>query len=126
MKVEVYRNLHKKCWSVRWPNGRVLAHTEAIHLIDVTLVVRPAGRTKVLLEKRKNVHAFAKGELIACPEALPGVFLQYSAHHCESSYPTQIIYNPYEYDSFVIANSKEPIFKADNIYLNNKGEVYVS
>jgi len=122
MRVEVYRNLHKKCWSIR-NKGRVIGHTDALHLTDVTLAVQPAGRAKVLQEKRKNVHAFARGELVTCPETQPTL---YSAHHCDSYYPTQITYNPYEYDSFVVADSKEPIFKAENIYLNKEGEVYVN
>jgi len=62
--VEVYRNLHKDCWSVR-QNGKVLFHTEYICLRDVKFVVQPAGREKVLREQKKNVHAFVKGYLIS-------------------------------------------------------------
>jgi len=62
--VEVYRNLHKKCWSVR-QGGKVKVHTSYICLQDVKFVVQPAGREKVLKEKRKNVHAFVKGYLIS-------------------------------------------------------------
>ena len=126
MKVEVYRNLHKNCWSVRDnKTGRVLRHVDEIHLLDADLVVRPAGREKVLREKRKNVHAFAKGEVTAWIPRLPeGWHLnkdEYEAHDI-----TQIVYNPYLYDSFVYVDSKEPIFRAERIYLTKKGEVYVS
>ena len=62
--VEVYRNLHKKCWSVR-QGGKVKVHTSYICLQDVKFVVQPAGREKVLREKKKNVHAFVKGYLIS-------------------------------------------------------------
>jgi hypothetical protein len=62
--VEVYRNLHKKCWSVR-QGGKVKVHTSYICLQDVKFVVQPAGREKVLKEKKKNVHAFVKGYLIS-------------------------------------------------------------
>ena len=126
VKVEVYRNLHKNCWSVRDnKTGRVLRHVDEIHLLDADLVVRPAGREKVLREKRKNVHAFAKGEITAWIPRLPeGWHLnkdEYEAHDI-----TQIVYNPYLYDSFVYVDSKEPIFRAERIYLTKKGEVYVS
>ena len=126
VKVYVYRNLHKICWSVRDnKTGRVLRHVDEIHLLDADLVVRPAGREKVLREKRKNVHAFAKGEITAWIPRLPeGWHLnkdEYEAHDI-----TQIVYNPYLYDSFVYVDSKEPIFRAERIYLTKKGEVYVS
>lgn len=116
MKVEVYKNLHKNCWSVRDnKTGKVIDHVNYVHLDDATFVVRPAGRAKVLQEKRKNVHAFIKGT---------ASFL--SEHVDKVPYATQICYDPYKYDSFVIADSEEPIFTANTVYLNNKGEVYVN
>lgn len=63
IRVEVYWNLHKKCWSVRRAGGRVLYHASAVTLDDVTWVVQPAGRARVLREGKKNVHAFARGTL---------------------------------------------------------------
>jgi len=102
MKVEVYRNLHKNCWSVRDnKTGRVLRHVDEIHLLDADLVVRPAGREKVLREKRKNVHAFAKGEVTAWIPRLPeGWHLNKDEYEAYDT--TQIIYNPYLYDSFML------------------------
>ena len=109
MKVEVYRNLHKNCWSIRDnQTGRVIKHSNSVHLKDAELVVRKSGREKVLREKRKNVHAFIKGTL-------------YSGIHI---YHEQIKYNPYKYDSFVLVESKKPIFHSDYIYLNENGEVW--
>ena len=62
--IEVYRNLHKKCWSVR-QGGKVKVHTSYICLQAAEFVVQPAGRQKVLDEQKKNVHAFVKGYLIS-------------------------------------------------------------
>lgn len=62
LKVEVYRNLTKNCFSVR-QNGRIIFYERTVYLKDVTFVVRPGGRAQVLREKRKNVHAFVKGLL---------------------------------------------------------------
>ena len=124
--VEVYRNLHKNCWSVRNnATGHVLWHVDEVLLEDVDLVVRPAGREKVLREKRKNVHAFAKGEVTAWVPRLPeGWHLNKDEYEAYDT--TQIIYNPYLYDSFVYVGSEKPIFHAERIYLTKKGEVYVS
>ena len=122
-KVEVYRNLHKKCWSVRNnATGHVLWHCNEVMLKDVDLVVRPAGRAKVLREKRKNVHAFAKGEILytSVGDNLKKID---TGGYIEKF--KQIVYDPYQYESFVYAESKEPIFKADTVHLTNKGEVYV-
>ena len=123
-KVEVYRNLHKKCWSVRNnATGHVLWHCNEVMLKDVDLVVRPAGRAKVLREKRKNVHAFAKGEILytSVGDNLKKID---TGGYIEKF--KQIVYDPYQYESVVYAESEEPIFTADTVYLNNKGEVYVN
>lgn len=59
--VEVYRNLHKSCLSVR-QDGIVRCHASgSVCLYDAKFVVRQGGREKVLREKKKNVHAFIKG-----------------------------------------------------------------
>jgi len=52
-RVQVYYNLHKKCLSVRY-KGIVIAHTRQIVLTDAKFHVQPAGREKVLREKKKN------------------------------------------------------------------------
>ena len=91
MKVEVYWNLHKKCWSVRH-KGKVIAHERAVDLIDVTWVVQPAGNARVRREKVKNVHAFARGTL-----AEDGIILfpgDMSDHNRAS-------YNPYKHTTFI-------------------------
>lgn len=96
MKVEVYWNLHRKCWSVR-KGGRVIAHVNCIALDNVKWVVRPAGNAKVRREGKKNVHAFARGEVLDSttydyewtPDARNG------AHWVNATY------NPYVDDSFV-------------------------
>lgn len=60
---EVYRNLHRDDWSVR-ESGRVVAHRKAVIVRDPQFVVQPAGRERVLRERRKNVHAFVRGEVV--------------------------------------------------------------
>lgn len=68
MKVFVYYNLHRACWSVKALEGvhagRVVAHCEAVGLDGVTFKVSEAGRQRVLCERRKNVHAGAVGEWV--------------------------------------------------------------
>ena len=64
-RVEVYWNLHKDCFSVR-KNGRVVDYLygrDYLTLTDVKFVVQPAGRERVLRERKKNVHAFVRGHV---------------------------------------------------------------
>ena len=89
-RIEVYRNLHKNCFSIR-RNGRVVAHKyydQPFFVRDATFVVRPAGRAKVLKEQRKNVHAFVRG------------YYQGETANCCGKCFSEVSYNPYKNDSF--------------------------
>jgi len=66
MKVRVYRNLHRNCFSIQsyvpkrgW---RVARHAEIIYLSNVEFRVSKTGRERVLKEKKKNVHAWVTGD----------------------------------------------------------------
>ena len=115
LPVEVYLNLHKKdgdgnAWySVR--QGRaVVAHTDAIALIDVTFIVNEAGRDRVRAEKRKNVHAWLLGYIP--PEPIESDMWHHAA----------ITYNPYRDDYFMIGD--EPISRCSMVDLCIGGKLY--
>jgi hypothetical protein len=96
MKVFVYFNLHKKVWSVRAlegeRKGRVVAHSDVVHLLNAKPKVSEAGRQRVLLEKRKNVHAGVVGEWVShCPKYIEE----------NVSRVVRPTYNPYKYKTFV-------------------------
>ena len=109
MKVDIYFNLHKKKLSVRSRErasyGKVINHVDSILLKDCTFVVNPAGRKRVLKEKRKNVHAYVRGKI---------------AHRIKFSDYRMITYNPYKYDSFVYVDTEEPVNKADYVIIRGK------
>lgn len=91
MRVKVYKNLQKNCWSVVGPDGKVIEHTDQIVLDDPEFRVQPAGNRKVRDEKRKNVHAYVVGEKVTRNTGMaPTVACPFT-------------YNPYEHDSFVYA-----------------------
>jgi len=115
MKVEVYRNLHKDCWSVRdCKTGKVVNHVQRIHIENADLVVQPAGRAKVLREQRKNVHAFIRGYITTAKKV-----------RLHDNHTREIVYNPYKYDSFVYTETKTPIHKAADVYLTENGRAHV-
>ena len=68
MKVDVYRNLHQKCFSIRSREkdtyGKVIARAQNVAVRNAKFVVQPAGREKVVRTGTKNVHAFVRGDLV--------------------------------------------------------------
>lgn len=114
MYVEVYRNLHKGCFSVKH-KGKVIQHTEELILKNAKYAVQPAGRLKVLKTNQKNVHAFVRGELLTDPDH-EHIFGQ----TWKSSLMSNVTYNPYIAGDF-LAFSGLPILKSDFCWLyNNK------
>lgn len=100
--VKVYRNLHKKCFSVKVGN-KVVAHLEKFILEDCEFRVSQKGRERVLREKQKNVHAYIKAKkLIVTDEDFNG---------------SQVHYNPYFQENFSL-ELKRDIFKAKKVFLS--------
>ncbi len=115
MKVDVYRNLHRKCWSVRnTKTGRVIQHLDELVLTNTTFHVHEAGRQKVLRTKQKNVHAFIRGSLA---ETINLDTIWKKAQ-----------YNPYTMNCFTDVNqqrvkqAKRVVFWADGQVWYNNGE----
>jgi hypothetical protein len=120
MRVFVYRNLHKKCWSIKalsGPNrGRVIHHTHSFTLDDATFKVSAAGRARVLREQRKNVHAGIVGTLVdvdCCDirvAGVPGI---------------RVTYNPYQFDTFVDHHDHTPVLSSSTVWGCDR-DVYAS
>jgi hypothetical protein len=108
MKVKVYFNLHKRCFSVvaleGENKGRVIAHETEVKLINATFKVSEAGRQRVIREQRKNVHACVVGTLTD------------TVKNCDQA----VTYNPYKYNSFVLKKDESPVLTAQNVLLINK------
>ena len=122
MKVFVYYNLHKKCFSIKAltgeQKGRVIAHADAVVLNDVEFKVSESGRQRVLKERRKNVHAGVAGFLVSFSilngEGLSSKFNEYT------QLSTLVTYDPYKYNTFVNKKTLEPILNATRAYLIDK------
>ena len=107
-KIEVYRNLHKDCFSVRH-KGIVIDYlhdNEQLALTNVKFVVQPAGRAKVLRENKKNVHAFVRGEYVGFENNLTNN-LYFGKFEDLDFYA--VSYNPYKSDKFVVKETGKPI-----------------
>ena len=101
-KVRVYWNLHKKCWSIQdAKSGLVIDHRYDVTLEQAKFVVRKGGQKRVREEGKKNVHAFAAG--------------RYSLKNGLAAYDKgarKVTYNPYVNDTFVFAETGEPVTDA--------------
>lgn len=120
MRVSIYYNLHKHCLSMvamEGPNkGRVIDHPASVVLTDVKFVVQEGGRQRVLREKRKNVHAFVRGNLLA---SLPSTMFQIVPGYLPATY------NPYRYATFVDRQSEQPVLRSDAAIVNGKSIYYL-
>jgi hypothetical protein len=108
--VFVYRNLHRKCWSVK-QDGLVKAHSQLLAMHSCTFKVSQAGRNRVLKEKRKNVHAGVHGYLE-----------NWQMGEWIDSHPTArpVTYNPYKYKNFIDIDTEQMVDYAIAVRLEPK------
>ncbi len=112
-EVYVYKNLNKKCLSVKdTDTNLVIAYTYHVHLLDSIFVVSEYGRQQVLATRHKNVHAGVKGILVS-----------YDIIDLENA--TQVTYNPYKYSSFVRVDDLSPIYSCNECVVSWTGEIRV-
>ena len=102
--IEVYKNLHKDCWSIR-QNRIVQFHTDYICLQDAEFIVSEAGRLRVLKNAQKNVHAFVRGYLCGEERVIQAFCWD------------DIYYNPYKTDTFVDFQGQS-VLRADFVDLD--------
>ena len=89
MRVDIYRNLHKKCWSIRSMSkgityGKVISYVQEETLFDCSFIVGEKGRERVIKMRRKNVHAFVRGKRIMGQKPRLGL-----------AFLGEVSYNPY-------------------------------
>lgn len=115
LRVRVYRNLNKDCFSIcDKKTGRVIAHEQSVMLTDVKFVVRQAGWQRCVKEKRKNVHAWVEGNLVIDPEEIgrvrPGLV------DCVEYNPYISHYFHYLYGGVIITESDAALCEGKYVY----------
>lgn len=125
MRVSAYRNLNKPgvVYSLLdAKTGRVAGYAEDVILENVKFVVSEAGRQRVLREKRKGVHAYARGEVLSADE--PDTAKIARTLGAKSDWES-LRYNPYLFETFVRAADEAPVFEAKYARLNKDGLVAI-
>lgn len=108
IKVFVYFNLHKKCFSVKAlegeSKGKVIAHRDRVLVYKGETKVSEAGRQRVIREQRKNVHA----GIVGYWDDNPPESMRSEYGICWlGSY--QLKYNPYKNETFVSSPYNKPM-----------------
>ena len=111
-KVEVYFNLHKKCWSIRQA-GKPVVHADFVEIKEPQFVVQQGGNARVRREKRKNVHAGISG------------YIDHLGMGSYGSVGVPVTYNPYNNETFIEKDSKKPIYHSNYAKLEPK-QVFAS
>jgi hypothetical protein len=107
--VDVYRNLHtNNGYSIRCSkSGLVLTHCSTVRIKNAKFHVSESGRLKTVEQKRRRVHAYVRGELVAYNEKTPEDFVK-------------VLYNPYHTSLFMNSETNEPISEADEVVCSGK------
>lgn len=93
MRVQVYRNLRKKTYSIRdAKTRRVIGYGDNLTLYNARFKVNHSGRQRALREKQKNVHATVVGDIANVPGTAALVLMRREYH--------EVTYNPYKYGHF--------------------------
>ena len=98
--VEVYRNLHRNCYSIK-QDGLVKAHATTLKLNDCTFHVNEKSRNRIRKTRKKEVHAWVKGKLQ--PLTLDRM------SKMTKDWFNRIYYNPMHDDGFVTRTETSPI-----------------
>lgn len=118
MLVDVYFNLHRKCYSVRCAKTRlVVSHEDEVLLEDVTFNVSEAGRKRVIKEKKKNVHAVMRGTWIDMQ----------GEQEIVEELGRNIMYNPYKTGTFEFEafrpDEVKPLLNARAVFVSTKKNI---
>lgn len=116
-KFYMYRNLHTGGFSIK-QHGLVYDRGDLFTMDNVEFRVSKPGSKRAKNDHRRNVHAYMVAENYSKPmpeKFRPEMFI---------AKMTQVTYHPFRDDTFVIADTDEPITKADYA-IAYKGRVYI-
>lgn len=109
-EIRIYRNLNNGTMSIqlhtRGKGWYVAGHVKNAIVANVTFKVSESGRQRVIRDKRKNVHAWGQGILIAEFD---------DAIAC----PIDLAYDPYTNTTFVERRSQREITRCDFLVVRN-------
>lgn len=114
--VRVFKNWKLGCYNIM-QSGKLLASAKQVRLSGVEFLVRETGRKRMLVRGRRNIHAYAIGQLVdyVHPE---------DSRDLGKMEGRGVFYNPYRFTSFVDKETRVPITSADFVHFDESGVVY--
>lgn len=109
--VRVYRNLHKRQWSIS-QGGRVVAHADTLVLQRCAFVVSVAGWKRSVKIKQRTVHAFVTGSLRRTKPPY---------YDCHARYNRDVG----QFETAGWGPAQRPLSKADVIQLDDDGRMKI-
>jgi len=131
MKYGIYRNLHNGKLSIKESkSGLVVGHADSVRILKANFRVSKAGVMKIREKKQKAVVATVHGLLSALEgfTAFKGRELSLTTALGKNAFTslqeaTRVGFNPYKYTSFVNAETETPLANAEEVYINNTGNM---
>ena len=115
--VRVFRNWKRGCYNIR--QGRFVVSAREVCLVDVEFLVRRSGRQRMLESGRKNVHAYAVGNLLDFVSVTePSRLLE------RASGGRALHYNPLVSERFVDSQTLAPLDGVARAYFVEDGATY--
>lgn len=107
MIYKIYKNTTRSTWSIK-VKDRVVKHTNSILIKNPVFTCSQKTIERIRATKRKTPCAYVCGNIIDCsfPENLLDFF------GCLSGTLDEVIFNPYQFTSFVFEKTKRPIENA--------------
>ena len=115
--VRVFKNWKLGCYNIM-QSGKLLASAKQVRLSGVEFLVRSTGRKRMLESGRRNVHAYAVGQLVdyVHPE---------DPRTLDKIEGRGVSYYPYRYEWFVDNETQTPVVGARMVQFEESGVVYV-
>jgi len=111
VKVRVYYNLQKHCWSVQkhvpGKGWRLAGHMQRLALRNVRTVVQQHGQKRTRSENKKYVHAFLEGDIRTDAWKVTG------SHR-------PITYRPMSMNTFAFVNTGQEFTHSPDVILDEK------
>jgi hypothetical protein len=117
LPVRVFKNWKHGCYSIM-QRGVIKASAKQVRLSGVEFRVREAGRQRALRENRKNVHAFAVGQLVDYVHPS-------DPRDMEPMVGRAAFYDPIRFPSFVDRDTKNPVTAVSAAHFDEDGIVYL-
>ena len=107
MLYKIYKNTTRHAWSIKVKN-KVVSHNHRVIVSDPVFTCSQKTIQRIRRTKRKTPCAYVCGRIIDC--GFPDEITEFLA--CLSSSLEEVVFNPYQFTSFVFEKTKGPVINA--------------